>query len=140
MTVGCFLDTNVLLYAISTSAGERQKRERALLLLQEDDWTVSVQVLQGFFVQATRPSRQGSVTAGEARQLIESWQRFTVQAITLEVMNRALDLHENFSLSYWDAAILSAAQIASCDLLLSEDMGDGMTYGTVLVRNPFAGL
>ena len=86
MAVGCFLDTNVFLYAISNSAGERQKRDRARLLLQEDDWTVSVQVLQEFFVQATRPSRLECLTSGEARQLIESWHRFTVQAITLEVV------------------------------------------------------
>ena len=66
MADGCFLDTNVLLYAIITSAGVRQKRDRARLLLQEDDWTVSVQVLQEFFVQATRPSRQACLTAGEA--------------------------------------------------------------------------
>jgi predicted nucleic acid-binding protein len=63
-----------------------------------------------------------------------------VQAITLEVMNLALEFHERYSLSYWDAAILSAAQMAGCQLLLSEDMADGMTYGAVLVRNPFAGL
>jgi len=69
---GCFLDTNVLLHAISSSSEERLKRDRARLLLQEDDWTVSVQVLQEFFVQATRPSRQACLTAGEARQLIES--------------------------------------------------------------------
>ena len=140
MAVGCFLDTNVFLYAISNSAGERQKRDRARLLLQEDDWTVSVQVLQEFFVQATRPSRLECLTSGEARQLIESWHRFTVQAITLEVMDLALQFHERFSLSYWDAAILSAAQMAGCNLLLSEDMADGMTYGSVQVRNPFAGL
>ena len=140
MAVGCFLDTNVFLYAISSSAKEWQKRDRARLLLQEDDWTVSVQVLQEFFVQATRPSRRECLTSGEARQLIESWQRFTVQAITLEVMNLALEFHEGYSLSYWDAAILSAAQMAGCNLLLSEDMADGMTYGAVLVRNPFAWL
>jgi predicted nucleic acid-binding protein len=43
-------------------------------------------------------------------------------------------------MSYWDAAIIGAAQITGCNLLLSEDMGDGATYGTVLVRNPFAWL
>lgn len=72
MAVGCFLATNVLLYAISTGAEEQPKRDRARLLLQEDDWTVSVQVLQEFFVQATRPSRQASLTSEEARQLIAS--------------------------------------------------------------------
>jgi predicted nucleic acid-binding protein len=91
-------------------------------------------------LQVIRPSRQECVIAGEAHQLIGSWHRFTVQAITLEVIDRTLDLHNYFSLSYWDEVILIAAQIASWEPWLSEDMAGGMTYGSVLVRNPFAGL
>jgi predicted nucleic acid-binding protein len=140
MAPGCFLDTNLLLYAITTDPAERAKRDRARWLLQEDDWTVSVQVLQEFYVQATRPSRRCALTAAEARTLIQSWERFSVQAITLEVMERAMEWQERFSLSHWDAAILSAAQQAGCDMILSEDMGDGVTHGTVLVRNPMRGL
>ena len=50
----------------------------------------------------------------------------------------ALALHQAYPLSYWDAAILAAAQQSGCTLVLSEDMSDGETYGTVTVRNPFA--
>jgi predicted nucleic acid-binding protein len=35
-------------------------------------------------------------------------------------------------------AILAAAQQSGCDLVLSEDMTDGQTYGNETVRNPFA--
>ena len=45
MAPGCFLDANVLLYAVSIAPQERAKRELARELLQEDDWTVSIQVL-----------------------------------------------------------------------------------------------
>jgi predicted nucleic acid-binding protein len=140
MAPGCFLDTNLLLDAITSDPAEHARRDRARWLLQEDDWTVSVQVLQEFYVQATRPSRRGALTGAEARRLIHSWERFSVQPITVEVMERAMEWHERFPLSYWDAAILSAAQQAGCDLVLSEDMGDGMVYGNVLVRNPMRGL
>ena len=57
MAPGCFLDTNVLLYAVSVDPGEAAKRDLARELLQEDDWTLSIQVLQEFDVQATRASR-----------------------------------------------------------------------------------
>ena len=56
MASGCVLDTNVLLCAVSTDPGEGAKRELARDLLQEDNWTLSIQVLQEFFVQATRVS------------------------------------------------------------------------------------
>ena len=42
-----FVDTNVLIYAVSPSAGEAGKRRRARELLREGGLAVSVQVLQG---------------------------------------------------------------------------------------------
>ena len=137
MAPGCFLDTNVLLYAVSSSAAERSKRDLARELLQDDDWTLSIQVLQEFYVQATRTSRTDALSAAEARQLVDCWSRFVVQPITWEVFQLALDLQQRYPLSYWDAAILAAAECSGCSLLLSEDLSDGGQYGTVVVRNPF---
>ena len=139
MAPGCFLDTNVLLYAVSASPAERRKRDLARQLLQEDDWTVSVQVLQEFVVQATRASRPEALPAADARALVESWSRFRVQPVTWEVFQLALDLQQRYPLSYWDAAILAAADLSGCTLLLSEDLSDGVSYGSVEVRNPFRG-
>ncbi|MFM7513014.1 MAG: PIN domain-containing protein [Cyanobium sp.] len=137
MAPGCFLDTNVLLYAVSADPGEAAKRHLARQLLQDDDWTLSIQVLQEFFVQATRVSRSSALSMDEARMLIDCWGRFTVQPITWEVLQRALDLRAMHPLSYWDAAILAAAEQSGCTLLLSEDLSDGGQYGAVEVRNPF---
>ena len=52
-----FIDTNVLLYAISRDAAEQDKAKRASDLLADHDLALSVQVLQEFYVQATRASR-----------------------------------------------------------------------------------
>lgn len=49
-----FVDTNVLLYAISRSPDEAEKAERANGVLDSGDIALSVQVLQEFYVQATR--------------------------------------------------------------------------------------
>jgi len=94
-------------------------------------------VLQEFFVQATRDSRPGSIAPAEAQALIECWSRFTVQAITWEVLQRALDLRAAYPRSYWDAAIVPATAAGGCNLLLSEDLSDGGRYGSIDVRNPF---
>jgi len=49
-----FLDTNILLYSISTNPADASKPERAIALLGRDDGALSVQVLQEFYVQAMR--------------------------------------------------------------------------------------
>ena len=138
MTAGCFLDTNVLLYAVTTTPAEASKRQLARYLLTEDDWTLSVQVLQEFYVQATRATRPDRLSLDDAVALMATWERFTVQPIDGAVLHRALDLHQAYPLSAWDAAILAAAHQSGCDLVLSEDMADCHTYGKVTVRNPFA--
>jgi predicted nucleic acid-binding protein len=52
-----FLDTNILLYYISRDPIETTKRERAVALIDEGNNALSVQVLQEFYVQATRATR-----------------------------------------------------------------------------------
>ena len=52
-----FLDTNILLYSISRNPADALKRERAIALLGRDDGALSIQVLQEFYVQATRATR-----------------------------------------------------------------------------------
>lgn len=57
MSVSVFFDTNVLLYSISSEPAEQQKKAAALKLLGRTDAGLSVQVLQEFYVEATRPTR-----------------------------------------------------------------------------------
>lgn len=52
-----FFDTNVLIYPISLDPAEATKRERVVALLERDDGALSIQVLQEFYTQATRPTR-----------------------------------------------------------------------------------
>jgi len=68
-----FVDTNVFLYAVSTSEEEIAKSEIALNLLDADDLALSVQVLQEFYVQATREAKSDRITHDQAARLIESW-------------------------------------------------------------------
>ena len=56
-----FFDTNILLYSISRSPHEAQKRDRAISLLEGDSGALSIQVLQEFYVQATRASRSDAI-------------------------------------------------------------------------------
>ena len=132
-----FVDTNVLLYAASTAREEKAKKKVALALLDGDDLALSIQVLQEFYVQATRSSKVDPMTHDEATSLIEAFLRFPVQEMTLAVLRASLDARDRYRISYWDAAILEAARSLGCRTVLSEDLNDGQDYDGVTVENPF---
>ena len=132
-----FVDTNILLYAISTHPSEAEKNQKARAILSGSGLVFSVQVLQEFYVQATRPTRTDPLTHEEATALIQYWLRHRIIPITVQVMQDALDIKKRYQTSYWDAAILAAAASAGCSDLLSEYLNPGQSYNTVRVINPF---
>jgi predicted nucleic acid-binding protein len=132
-----FVDTSILLYAISADRGEHRKAAQANVILEAGDVGLSVQVLQEFYVQATRASRADAITHEQATGLMESWCRFPVQVITPEVMRAALATRERFGISYWDAAILEAARTLGCAVVLSEALDSATDYHDIRVENPF---
>jgi predicted nucleic acid-binding protein len=132
-----FADTNVLLYAISRDHEEQAKAACANELLTSRDLGLSVQVLQEFYVQATREARADRLSHEQAVALVESFGRFPVQETTVALTLAAMATGQRFQISYWDAAILEAARTLGCVLVLSEDLSDGQDYGGVRVENPF---
>jgi predicted nucleic acid-binding protein len=132
-----FLDTNILLYSISRDEAEAAKRERAAALLERDDGALSVQVLQEFYVQATRPSRPDPLPHDIAAGLIATWTRFRVQEITISILTSALQIKAAHGFSYWDSAIIAAARALGCRELYSEDMSHGREVEGIMIINPF---
>lgn len=134
---GRFADTNILLYAISRDSEEQSKAETANEILTNPALVISTQVLQEFYVQATRASRPDALTHRQAADLVTAFTRFQVQPITLDVVSAALRIKERAGLSYWDSAIVAAARLAGCSTLLTEDLSDGQDYDGVVATNPF---
>lgn len=134
-----FVDTNVLLYAVSRAAEEEAKATIARQLLRRPDLALSVQVLQELYVQATRESRPDPLRHDQAVRLVESFCRYPVQELTLPIVQAAFATRARWRLSYWDAAILEAARASGCEVVLSEDLADGEDYDGVRVENPFRG-
>ena len=132
-----FVDTNVLLYSVSKAPDERDKTAIAREILRRRELALSVQVLQEFYVQATRESRSDPLRHDQAVRLVESFCRYPVQELTLPIVEAAFVTRARWGISYWDAAILEAARSSGCDVVLSEDLSDGEDYGGVRVENPF---
>lgn len=136
--MAAFVDTNVLLYGVSTARDEADKHAIALSILDRDDVVLSAQVLQEFYVQSTRPTKADPLAHDSAVSLIESWLRFRVIETTVPLVQQALATSARWQVSYWDAAIVEAARIGNCPVVLSEDLQPGMNFAGVTVQNPFA--
>ena len=131
------VDTNVLLYAVSKNAADFRKRDVAARTLREPDLALSVQVLQEFYYQSTRPQGPAGLNHEQAIEFLGQFGPIPVQEITLDLFNRAITIVQDFRLSYWDAAILAAAKMLGCEAVYSEDMSHQQDYDGLRVINPF---
>lgn len=134
-----FLDSNVLLYAISPAPDEAPKRAIAERIVMEADWALSAQVLQEFYVNAIRPAPSAPaltpLLASEYLQLLLA--DHPCQPIDADLVMHAQRLHQRYRIQWWDAPILAAAKRLGCSHVLSEDLAQGQSYDGVTVLNPF---
>lgn len=136
MTDRVFIDTNVLLYADDLDAGDKRERAQGILreLIGASRAVLSTQVLQEFFVNATRKL---GVPAEIARKKVDLLLRLEVVLIRPELILSAIDLHRLHSLSFRDALIIRSAAAAGCPRVLSEDLQHGQVIDGVRIENPF---
>lgn len=132
-----FLDTNILIYAIETKGPEPEKTVAAQTLAKSQDVVISTQVLGEFYRAVTSTKRESPLDHQEATSWIQLWKRYDVREITVPHVDLALEIAQRFGLGYFDALILSAARVAGCAILYTEDLSDGQDYGGVTVDNPF---
>ncbi len=136
MSVRSFFDTNVLLYADDESAPRKQQTSRHLVAEHRQSGTgvVSLQVLQEYFVNATRKL---GVDPRIARRKVELLAELDVAVPQVPDIIAAIDLHRLHGFSFWDAMVLRTAQQSGCRVLLSEDFQDGREIDGIRIVNPF---
>lgn len=93
---------------------------------------MSVQVLQEFYIQATRSTRADAIPHDLAAGVIETWRRFR-----MSVLNLALQIRKAHGFSYWDSAVVAAARNLGCDRLYTEDLNHGQMVDGLEIINPF---
>lgn len=128
-----FFDANVLLYLLS---GDSVKADRAEGLLA-DGGVISVQVLNEFTSVATRKLKMSYTEIREILSVVRAV--CPIENLTLITHDQALNIAEQYGFSWYDSLIVSAALIADCRVLYSEDMQHGQTIGTLVITNPFLG-
>jgi len=129
---GSFLDSNVILYLAS---GQEAKADRAEELVASGG-KISVQVLNEI---ANVSRRKMGMSWAETRNFLSIVRALLkVEPVTIEMHEAGVDLAERYGLSVYDAMIASAALLADCDTLFSEDLQSGLLVnGRLRVVNPF---
>lgn len=131
-----FFDTNILLYADDRRSPAKQENAAHLFAkhLRENTAVVSLQVLQEYFVIATRKLGLDAVVAQQKAETIACAK---VVCFSAPDVIAAIELHRLGNLSFWDALIVHAARISGATILYSEDLHAGARIGGVKVVNPF---
>src|SRR3954463_15519420 len=119
MTAKFFVDTNVLLYAASNAPADQPKRIIARKVPEEPNIGFSAQVLQEFYAAAVTKQRL-EMTHDEAVDVLKRLASFLVWLITHDLVLEAIEARQKFQISYWDAAILTAAKQMDCQIIYSE--------------------
>jgi len=132
-----FLDANIFVYAQDTGAPDKQRKSREIIaqLAESGDGVVSTQVMQEFFVAATRKL---GVEPLAAKGVLKAFTVFEIVQVSAALIHEAIDCSILNQLSFWDSLILAAAASAGCKTVLSENLNAGQNILGVKVQNPFA--
>jgi predicted nucleic acid-binding protein len=134
-----FFDTNVLVYLFDEDSPAKQVRAKEVFNehARVGHIVLSPQVLQEFYVTVTRKLSR-PVSPEAALATVTHFSSFSLVPVDGATVIRAVRLHQSAIVSLWDALIIQAALEGNCTKLLSEDMQDKRTFGTLVIENPFA--
>ena len=130
-----FLDANILVYAQDAGSPHKQRKSREVVaeLAESGDGVISTQVMQEFFVAATRKI---GVPPLVTKGVLKTFAVFEIVQVSPPLIQEAVDCSILNQLSFWDSLILAAAASAGCTIVYSEDLNSGQGILGVKVQNP----
>jgi predicted nucleic acid-binding protein len=135
--MSAFFDTNVLVYLVDASEPSKHAVAVELVTSHQLDRSlvISTQVLQELYGTL---SRRRLLAPADAEEMIATLAQERVVPSSAGFVVRAVGLATRYGISLWDALVVQAAIESECEVLLSEDLQDGMRFGGLRVVNPFA--
>ncbi len=133
-----FFDTNILIYAArpELEPQDEYKRLIAVELLAKEDYVTSGQVLAEFYHNTVRKG-QSRLSHQQAIRWIEQLTERPCVSVDTAIVCSGAVFSERYQISYWDGAMLAAAEQLGAEICYSEDLNHNQKYGTVKVINPF---
>lgn len=136
MSVDVFLDTSILVHAVDTDPAAAAKRVRAREIIREDRFGTSAQVVQEFYATVTAKLAKPLSPVAAARW-VDRLSRMAFVPTDAPLLKSAIIRSQAWKISYWDAAVISAAEALGATTLFTEDLIHGQVYGRVRAINPF---
>ncbi len=139
MNVRSFLDTNVVIYALSHSSPEKARIAQQLITdgVAEKLGVVSYQVVQEFINVAQRRFREAITGLDLEAFVLATLFPMMVVSSSPALFVEALRLQSGHRLDWYDSLIVAAALQGGCKILYSEDLQHGQRFGGLVVQNPF---
>jgi len=134
-----FVDTNVLIYAHDVDAASKHETAKDVLrrLWEERAGVLSTQVLQEFYVNATRKIPH-PISKRSARLVVGSYSMWCIDTTRAEI-STAFRIEDEYRIGFWDALVVASALKGGASRLLSEDLNAGQLIAGIRIENPFAG-
>jgi predicted nucleic acid-binding protein len=134
--MNCFVDTNVLVYAIDDRSELKSARVAQWLseLSLHGTLVLSVQSLNELYLVGARGH---SVPPDQLRRRIEKLGRLTTTPLDLKTTRKAWSIQDETDYIFWDCLLLASAVLAGCHVYLSEDLQHDRSIGSMRIVNPF---
>ena len=131
-----FLDTNVFIYAAQRVTDAPEKKAIARRIVVEANYCTSSQVLAEFFVNVCKKGTT-PLSAAKAAEWVRVIAKKPCLPVDAHVVRAGIAISMRYEITYWDGAIIAAAEKLGARTVYSEDLNHGQTYGSVTVLNPF---
>lgn len=133
-----FVDTNVLIYAATGRRSEPEKFAIAREIVASTRLGLSGQVVAEFVGTVRDPTKmRDPLSFEETIGWVDRLSAFPFVEVDQALVRAGAVFAERYRISYWDGAILAAAERLSAPILYTEDLNHGQAYGPVQVINPF---
>lgn len=134
-----FIDSNVFVYLFDHTDTRRREiaRETVQRGIAEGSAVISFQVVQEVLNviahKMEQPLSDTDAIAFFDTVLAPLWRVYP----SGELYRRAMEVKTRYRFGFYDSLIVASALESGCTRLLTEDLQDGQTIGSLTVRNPF---
>ena len=130
------VDTNILVYALDRGEPTKRPIAAAILAAAPDlDFILPAQVLAEFVAVIRR--KRIALLADAVQQASHWAEVYPIIPTYGSVVVEAAAFAEQHKLQFWDALIWKSAARMGADILLTEDLQDGLSLEGMEVLNPF---
>jgi predicted nucleic acid-binding protein len=139
MSVEFFIDTNIFIYSLEgLDASKTATADRLITTgIATGNACISFQVVQECLNTAIRKAAVPLSTDAIKLYMTSVLKPLYTVHPSIKLYHDALDIQNRYRYSFYDSLIISAALVANCITLFSEDIQHGQQIGSLTIKNPF---